>query len=476
MQLLLAFILIASFRVLSSTPAGDSDRVSSLPGWNKLDSNWFSGHVYVGKKEGKALFHHYILIESERSPKKDPVIVWSNGGPGAPSLFGLMVELGPILLTKDGMIRNEFAWTREANLIILNGPPPVGFSYCSPPGPSGDFKSCGEWNDSTTAYYNRFAIQGILEKHPRLKKNDWFFIGESYAGVYIPTLVREVLSFGPKDIKVKGMALGNACMGTDVLCFSDSDYWWRALFLRGHAQVSEKTFAKFEQECRATLSKSIVTDNCKAKLKDLEKEAGYFYEYDVFSECWYDSDFSPPNRYPLQQSLASTIGGDDFCGGDKFLSDFANDPKVRKALHVAVDSVFCSGDNGAGFVYNYGEKDLRPFYLKLAARKDTRILVYSGDTDVAVNVFASQNWTSNLGLKEVSSWRPWTLDGNRAVVGYVTQYEGDFSFVTIRGSGHMVPQFKKKAAFEMLQRFLRGEPLKPYDPKHKSHEVEIALS
>ena len=123
MQLLLAFILIASFRVLSSTPAGDSDRVSSLPGWNKLDSNWFSGHVYVGKKEGKALFHHYILIESERSPKKDPVIVWSNGGPGAPSLFGLMVELGPILLTKNGMIRNEFAWTREANLIILNGPP-----------------------------------------------------------------------------------------------------------------------------------------------------------------------------------------------------------------------------------------------------------------------------------------------------------------------------------------------------------------
>jgi hypothetical protein len=35
----------------------------------------------------------------------------------------------------------------------------------------------------------------------------------------------------------------------------------------------------------------------------------------------------------------------------------------------------------------------------------------------------------------------------------------------MKGSGHMVPQFKAKAAFEMLQRFLRNEPLKKYDPK-----------
>jgi len=32
----------------------------------------------------------------------------------------------------------------------------------------------------------------------------------------------------------------------------------------------------------------------------------------------------------------------------------------------------------------------------------------------------------------------------------------------------MVPQFKAKASFEMLQRFLKNEPLKAYNPKAKA--------
>jgi serine carboxypeptidase-like clade I len=63
---------------------------------------------------------------------------------------------------------------------------------------------------------------------------------------------------------------------------------------------------------------------------------------------------------------------------------------------------------------------------------------YSTDTDPAINSFAAQNWTSHLGLKEVESWRPWTVDGCRRMGGYVTRYEGDFDFLTIRGAGHMV--------------------------------------
>ena len=56
--------------------------------------------------------------------------------------------------------------------------------------------------------------------------------------------------------------------------------------------------------------------------------------------------------------------------------------------------------------------------------------------------FVSQNWTVALGLPETQSWRPWTLDGCKRMGGYVTRYEGDFDFLTIRGSGHMVPQVR----------------------------------
>lgn len=33
--------------------------------------------------------------------------------------------------------------------------------------------------------------------------------------------------------------------------------------------------------------------------------------------------------------------------------------------------------------------------------------------------------------------------------GYATRYVNDFDFVTIRGAGHMVPEYKPEAAFVM---------------------------
>ena len=73
-----------------------------------------------------------------------------------------------------------------------------------------------------------------------------------------------------------------------------------------------------------------------------------------------------------------------------------------------------------------------------------KVLVYNGDTDPAITSFATQNWTSHLGFDEVQHWRPWTIDHCQQMGGYVTRYEGNFDFLTIRGAGHMVvsPSFR----------------------------------
>ena len=97
--------------------------------------------------------------------------------------------------------------------------------------------------------------------------------------------------------------------------------------------------------------------------------------------------------------------------------------------------------------------------------KVVRVLIYFGDADAGVPYNGGEKWTSQLGLPELEPWRPWTLDGGAMMAGYVTRYETPhgFDFVTVRGAGHMVPQFKPREAFALLSFFLNGEAYPRYN-------------
>merc|ERR1712118_594832 len=82
-----------------------------------------------------------------------------------------------------------------------------------------------------------------------------------------------------------------------------------------------------------------------------------------------------------------------------------------------------------------------------------RVLIYNGD----------EAWIDSLEekgvLTETAPWTPWFTSSKTAPSGYITRYQApgaavDFSFVTIRLAGHMVPQFQPEASLVMLQNFL----------------------
>lgn len=98
-----------------------------LPDCDRLTSDWFSGYLNVD--QNKAL--HYVLVTSLNDYKNDPLVVWFNGGPGCSSLLALFQEHGPFVID-DGeysIKRNPEPWNKRANVLYIESPAGVGFSY-----------------------------------------------------------------------------------------------------------------------------------------------------------------------------------------------------------------------------------------------------------------------------------------------------------------------------------------------------------
>ncbi|MCL7028098.1 hypothetical protein MKW94_017608, partial [Papaver nudicaule] len=131
LQLSVLFCLSSCF--IESQQQQESDRVINLlPGQPSSDTNisHFSGYITVNEDHGRALF--YWFFEAQTLPSKKPLLLWLNGGPGCSSVgYGAAIELGPLRVNQngDGLDFNNFSWNKEANLLFVESPVGVGFSY-----------------------------------------------------------------------------------------------------------------------------------------------------------------------------------------------------------------------------------------------------------------------------------------------------------------------------------------------------------
>jgi len=460
--------------VAAALPQGD--QVKQLPGWDgELLSNTYAGYISAGSDAEHQMFEHYLFFESESDPANDPLIMWTNGGPGAPSFFGSFTELGPYYLSDaslqteaynqtgvPSLFQNIHSWTKQGSLLIRNLPPPVGYSYCEPAGPSGDGYSCGSWNDTRTAKHSFEFLKNWFDAFPEYSNSDLYLSGESYAGIYVPTLAREIMDHADSTPakRLKGIAIGDGVTGHS----NRQGPIFSVEFYHGHGQFSTKTYNEIQMECSSDeLYYGVSSSGCKAALNKMEEEKGYNFGYGLYDEC-YDFDLSASRWDAARPYGKIATGGyekhsmDGFpCGGSGVLSKWAKHAAVKEALHVASNANYFSGDNGVGFEYHGTEPDLAPLYEHFALETNLRVLIYNGDADPGLNAFRGENFTRGIGLTEKQAWRPWTLDGNMRMGGFVTRYEGDLDYLTIRGSGHMVPQYKPEAASAFLSAWLANK-------------------
>ena len=198
---LLSAICIVSLIGLSSS-AISKDKITSLPGWDgPLPSAQYSGLLDVPHTAPNTRHYHYWLVTSEHDSSSAPTVFWFNGGPGASSLLGYFTEQGPFNVNDESLVvnttsiptlfYNEYTWAKSANLIFLESPAGVGFSYCD--GERGPIDSCPDWNDTLVAQDNHAIVQQFFAHYPEYNANDFYILGESYAGMCVSNLFSEKL-------------------------------------------------------------------------------------------------------------------------------------------------------------------------------------------------------------------------------------------------------------------------------------------
>ena len=146
------------------------------------------------------------------------------------------------------------------------------------------------------------------------------------------------------------------------------------------------------------------------------------------------------------------------CFDDSNVERYFNRKDVQSALHVEARNEWFVCSDEVGERYEIQEKGSIWVYPTLL-KEGIRILVYSGDTDAIVPFNGNQAWIKNLKLEVEKPWRQWrAFDDQDNVSGYVIKYKG-LTFCTIKGTGHMAPQWKPKESYYMFSKFINGEDL-----------------
>lgn len=458
-----------------------NDQIIDLPGLNEeIAFNQFSGYLNL---DGTQKQIHYWLVESEKEPDVDPLVFWTNGGPGCSGLIGFMTEQGPFRPDIDGnLLINEWRWNKISNMVFLEQPIGVGFSYSDN---TDDYRI----GDSQAAKDNLETILQFLKRFPKYAESPLYITSESYGGHYMPTLADEIVRYNENNenkLNFKGFAVGNPY--TDYYSGVGAEmetYWGKQLLPK---PSWDKYVASGCLDAKTQLNSSI----CSTYILDFMKKIGNlnpyaldypvcvtsqqawttYMIYDMVKDsnshmCEYDDDCIDYFDKGFLSVFNVVLSKDEYepCEAN-YASYYLNDPDVKTAINVKSDIKWEECSRTVKYEYLDKMLPMEHYYNELLnsmSDKNLRILVYSGDDDSVCGTIGTQRWIWNLGypVKTGELWNVWEIDGQTA--GYITQFETPFSktprltFATVHYAGHEVPTYKPKEAFYLFKAFLEND-------------------
>ncbi|CCD64385.1 Carboxypeptidase [Caenorhabditis elegans] len=483
-MILLLFITL--FALGSTAPA--DQQITSLPNLTEpLRSKHYAGYLSIS--DVKQLFYWYV--ESEESPETAPVVLWLNGGPGCASMEGLFIEMGPFRVRNYGeeVNRNPWTWNRIANIIYLDAPAGVGFSYYN--------TTKKVFTDDEVAQDNFNALKMWFARFPERKTNDFYIAGESYGGTYVPMLSARITKANVDFPQFKGMLVGNGCVDDQI------NFNTNIMYQYYHAVVDETQMQNVTQQCcNGTMDCDYYTisqgnDTCGDLVNQLSYSIYYtgYDPYFLYFACYLNPNLPyPPHEEirKLQKNVlrnnlykkiigespvlknkyfyppSNDIQGQPDCASHDDHFPYLNSPEVKKALRIP-DYVpkyeMCNMEIAENYQSQY--PTMKKFFDTVIDAKK-HVAMFNGDADTLCNYVENSQFIYKTLKKTVkTAMMPWNDPVQLPMaVGQVTEYDG-ITLISIKGGGHFpaATEQKPKETFQMFQNYV----------KHQNYSTPVAF-
>ncbi|TKY73143.1 Serine carboxypeptidase 29 [Spatholobus suberectus] len=293
------------------------NRVGRLPGQTfNISFAQYAGYITVNEKAVRINMKFLVCLHS--------------AGPGCSSIaYGQAEEIGPFHIKSDGktLHLNPYSWNQVANILFLDTPVGVGFSYSKN---ESDLMTNG---DKRIAEENLVFQLKWFEHFPQYKRSDFFISGESYAGHYVLQLSQVIVEYNSATkenaINLKGFMVGNAL--TDDF----HDQLGMFEFMWSSGLISDQTYKLLNLLCDFQ-SVEHPSDSCEKIWEIADKEHGNIDPYSLFTRPCH-ANVSQSNQLLRRKHRIGRLSAEYDPCTEKHSVEYFNRPEVQTSLHVDPD-------------------------------------------------------------------------------------------------------------------------------------------
>lgn len=465
----------------------------------------------------------FWFIEARQLPQTAPLTIYINGGPGSSSMVGLFQEVGPcqvveISQQKLGTVARDWGWDRSSNIVFIDQPVQVGFSYDQmtnaslnlldetmtyPPTtvpitqPSYTFLNgtFGSGNSTATSITSQIAaqavwhfLQGFLstfpQYNPALQPNGTITEGsvginlftESYGGKYGPaigTFFQQQNSLRDSDPSFANLTLSVNLRSLGIIngwIDSPTQTPFHPKFAYNNTYGIQAISQVQELDALSSYSGAggcqQLTATCRAQeiAYDPESSGSVPMVNDACSQAQYACQYYVTGPYTTSGRSVYDISQnmyDPF--PDSHYLEYLNTPEVQQAIGVPVNytqdslAVYLAFNETGDYVRDTMLQDLVDLL-----NAGTRVALIYGDRDYICNWFGGEAVSFGIAGLAGASYSPFYAAGyapvvaNSSYIGGVVREYGNLSFSRIYDAGHLVPAYQPETAFTMFSRIIDG--------------------